>query len=77
MKDIQKPVWFEMEYFTSLFQALRQWGRRESERHAKNCRGGKKKKELSFLPFHFRVRALHLKLADPTISEPGNGYTYS
>ena len=44
MKDIQKPVWFEMEYFTSLFQALRQWGRRESERHVKSWRGGKKEK---------------------------------
>ena len=44
MKDIQKPVWFEMEYFTSLFQALRWWGRRESERHVKSWRGGKKEK---------------------------------
>lgn len=28
----------------SLFQALRWWGRRESERHTKSWRGGKKKR---------------------------------
>ena len=85
MKDIQKPVWFEMEYFTSLFQALRQWGRRKSERHAKSWRGGKKEKGKdsrppplpSFLPFLFLCSSRFLNSADPTISEPGAGQYFT
>ena len=43
----------------SLFQALRKWERRESERHAKRVAGRPKKEK---------------RKGDPTILQPGTGY---
>ena len=40
---------------------------RERERHAKSCRGGKKKRG-SFLPFHFRVRAFKFSISRTRLS---------
>ena len=60
---------------TSLFQALRQWGRRESKRYAKTevgggggGGGGEKG--------GFQVRAFSIP-ADPIISTPGTRYIMS
>ena len=57
----------------SLFQAPRQWGRRDAKvklRHAKSWRGGKEEKFplVLFSCSHF------LNSARPTISEPGTGW---
>ena len=53
---------------SSLFQAFRQWGRRERKWHAKSWRGEKEEKEAapalpSFLPFYFRLRAFSIQRA--------------
>ena len=67
----------------SLFQALRQWGRRKRKRHANSWRGEKEEKDgretpPSLSPCQFPpvlFSCLHfLNSADPTISEPGTGY---
>ena len=55
----------------SLFQAVRWWGRRESERYAKSWRGG----AGWFPPVFFFSCSRFLNSADPTISEPGTGKT--
>ena len=45
-------------YQSSLFQALRQWGRRESKRHAKGARGGKE--EIEFPHVHQPVPGVEI-----------------
>ena len=57
---------------TSLFQALRQWGRRESKRYAKTGGGGGGGEEKG----RFQVRAFSIP-ADPIISTPGTRYIMS
>ena len=65
------------ECLDSLFQALRWWGRRESERHVKSWRGWKKEgrrpSSPQFPPVLFSCSCF-MNSADPTISEPGLGY---
>ena len=65
------------ECLDSLFQALRWWGRRESERHVKSWRGCKKEERRpsspQFPPVLFSCSCF-MNSADPTISEPGRGY---
>ena len=53
---------------SSLFQAIRYWGRRERKRHAKSWRDGKKEKGRepapafpSFLPFYFLACAFSIQ----------------